>query len=198
MTVWGQLLLSLYNSRGIKDQPRTSHLLPPTERPGLCERPRRGGGQRAALGSLANISFFRVPFRLRGVGRLENSAGSGQGCNGKPGLLSRCVSPGCFHQSSRGDGLFKARWPGPTPDATRPGGARPPAGGRRGGGRCPRRQPGSGGRCLGAPSLPGPGRGGHDTQRAVQTFGGHSVRRHPHAAAGRRGPQTTRTLPSVT
>lgn len=42
------------------------------------------------------------------------------------------------------------------------------------------------------------GRGGHDTQRAVQTFGGHSVRRHPHAAAGRRGPQTTRTLPSVT
>lgn len=44
----------------------------------------------------------------------------------------------------------------------------------------------------------GMGRGGHDTQRAVQTFGGHSVRRHPHAAAGRRGSQTTRTLPSVT
>lgn len=53
------------------------------------------------------------------------------------------------------------------------------------------------------PSLPAQGRGGvgvggHDTQRAVQTFGGHSVRRHPHAAAGRRGSQTTRTLPSVT
>uniref|UniRef100_M3Y7J5 Uncharacterized protein n=1 Tax=Mustela putorius furo TaxID=9669 RepID=M3Y7J5_MUSPF len=48
---------------------------------------------------------------------------------------------------------------------------------------------------------PGPGAGwgrvgwgGHDTQRAVQTFGGHSVRRHPHAAAGRRGPQTTPRL----
>lgn len=30
LTVWGQLLLSQYNSLGIKDQPQTRRLLPPT------------------------------------------------------------------------------------------------------------------------------------------------------------------------
>lgn len=56
MTVWGQPLLPQYNSPGIKDQPQTCRLLPPTGGPCLW-RHREGPGTATRSRNLA-MDFF--------------------------------------------------------------------------------------------------------------------------------------------
>lgn len=104
LTVWGQLL-SQYNSPGIKDQPQTGRLLPPTRGPCLWRH--REGPRTASLwgvggGSGLDFFFSWIPLRLRGVGSLENSVGFGQGSNGKPRILSHYISPDFFTRLAAG------------------------------------------------------------------------------------------------
>lgn len=108
LTVWGQLL-SQYNSPGIKDQPQTGRLLPPTRGPCLWRH--REGPRTASLwgvggGIWIGFFFFLDPSSSPGSGQPRKFCGLWAGLKWQTQDFKPLHFPGFLHQISRSNGLF--------------------------------------------------------------------------------------------